>query len=89
MLLQTDLSAAAWSSEVDVAIIIGDLGLSTTKAVTSHVDDLGVSHCIRQAFLDLVRAGCFICGSVIVPKNWFREITDVICPEFFLNVGAT
>ncbi len=69
-------------------MILGDLGLSATRAVIPHVDDLGASHSANQSFLDLARAGRVTCGSVIVPGPWFREVADAAGAEPSLDVGV-
>ena len=71
-LLQTGASAATpVCSKVGVAMILGDRGLSATRAVILQVDDLGASHSANESFLDLARAERVTCGSVIVPGSWF------------------
>ena len=69
-------------------MILRDLGLSATRAIITHVDDLGASHGANLAFLNLARAGRVTCGSVIVPGPWFREVPDAACADPSLDVGV-
>ena len=75
-------------SKVGVAIILGDRGLSATRAVILQVDDLGASHSVNESFLDLARAERVTCGSVIVPGLWFQEVADAAGAEPSLDVDV-
>ena len=69
-------------------MLIEALGLTTSRAVVPHVDDLGASHGANSAFLDLARAGRVTCGSVMVPGPWFREIASAACADPALDLGV-
>ena len=69
-------------------MILRDLGLTATRAIIPHVDDLGASHGANQAFLQLARAGRVTCGSAMVPGPWFREIAEAAAADDTLDVGV-
>jgi chitin disaccharide deacetylase len=59
-----------------------------SRTIIPHVDDLGASHGANAAFLDLVRRGAVLCGSVMVPGPWFREIADAGTRDTALDLGV-
>ncbi len=58
-----------------------------TRAMISHVDDLGASHGANRAFFDLAARGLVTCGSVMVPGPWFREVADAAAADPALDIG--
>ena len=69
-------------------MLLTRLGISASRAVIPHVDDLGASHGANQAFLDLARRGRVTCGSVMVPGAWFREIAEAAQADPSLDIGV-
>ncbi len=69
-------------------MLLNRLGLSASRAVIPHVDDLGASHGANQAFLDLAHRGRVTCGSVMVPGAWFREVVEAAQADPSLDIGV-
>src|SRR5579871_2068233 len=62
--------------------------LGVDRGVILHVDDLAMCHGANRAYLDLARAGCATCGSVMVPCPWFLDIAEAAAAEPALDLGV-
>lgn len=75
-------------------LLISSIGFaqeSTGKRLILHCDDLGVSHSVNQAAIDLYEKGLITSASIMVPTPFFIEIAryGVEHPDFDLGLHLT
>ena len=72
-------------------ISLNSYSQNSEKKLILHCDDLGVTHSVNQAAIDLYEAGIISSAAIMVPTPWFHEIAKygVEHPDFDLGLHLT
>jgi predicted glycoside hydrolase/deacetylase ChbG (UPF0249 family) len=62
--------------------------LRVKRAAIFHVGDVGMCQGANRGFLELTERGFVTCGSVMVPRPWFRQIAEATAADPGLDLGV-